>query len=423
MFAALLQALSRNERMMHQRVWKMKTLSDQSAHSTHPISRQPYRATLNQSLSFVSSPLLSRDLVEPRTWQTRTDLQTYLGALAVMGRQKGGGRVFSKEKHSYFDHDDSHALQQAHSKGGNRAATDEGDDDDDEDSEARRDRGGKKAEQREEEKLQQEEEHRQPVHDDEDDVMEDEAEFSVPLGASADISGYISERLQSRQRERTIDVSAPPIAQHPTAYSTRTSVMLGPAHSSFLSMDEHKEHFSPRRSVVAPHARSGASTPRLDASQHPSPHFHPMPPRSPSAPTPLRLQHPSTALLQRHWTPRHCHSSPPSTSTTASRCASCTTRAASSWCGARAAVVEGKNLFAGLKDKFHNTFTEIREMAEEDREEKRREDRALNKQRKKGEGQQQYSGAGASEPATQHVAALQPGGSTTQPASTVPLPR
>ena len=54
----------------------------------------------------------------------------------------------------------------------------------------------------------------------------------------------------------------------------------------------------------------------------------------------------------------------------------------------RAAVVEGKNLFAGLKDKFHNTFTEIREMAEEDREDKRREEMAMGKKKERQSQQQ-----------------------------------
>ena len=325
----------------------------------------------------------SRDLVEPKEWQSRGDLQTYLGALAVMGRQKGGGRVFSKEKHSYFDHDNTHTLQQAHGRSGNRTAGD--DEDDEEEGEARTDRAGRKAEQREEEKLQQDDEQpRRPAYDDEEDGAEREAEFSVPLGASADISEYICERLQSRQRERTVDISAPPIASHPPAYSTRGSVIHLAVPSSFsgAGMDEHKEHFSPRRSVAAAaHSRSGTTTPQLP---HASPHSHSLPPRSPSAHTPLRLHPPayaSPALLdaqaQSLVTAIHFHHSEAMRQL--------------HYTGGRqlarrtAAVVEGKNLFAGLKDKFHNTFTEIREMAEEDREEKRRESVALGK-RKKGKG-------------------------------------
>jgi len=320
--------------------------------------------------------------VEPKTWQTRTDLQTYLGALAVMGRQKGGGRVFSKEKHSYFDHDDSHAPQQSHSKGGGRSTAD---DDDDEDSETRLDRTGKKAEQREEEKQQQEEEHRHSNdRDDEDGAMDDEAEFSVPLGASADISDYINERLQSRQRERTSDNRAPlPVAPHHAAYSTRASVMLSGAHSSFLGVsEEHKENrFSPRRSLVAAQGRSGASSPHLlGESHHSSPHFHPSAPRSPSAHTPLRLHPPATtpasldAQAQSLVTAIHFHHSEQMRQLHYTGGKQLVRRTA--------AVVEGKNLFAGLKDKFHNTFTEIREMAEEDREEKRREEAALNRRRR-----------------------------------------
>ena len=240
-------------------------------HNTHSTTHTAYLPTMTNTLNpparstQTSHPRLlcsslafsllvcSHDLVEPKTWQTRSDLQTYLGALAVMGRQKGGGRVFSKEKHSYFDHDDSHSLQQSHSRAGNRTAADDGDEDEDGEG----DRAGKKAEQREEEKQQHEEEHRQPTDNDEDDGVEDVADFSVPLGASADISGYISERLQSRQRDRTLDIGAPPITQHPATYSTRASLMLGAAHASFLTVDEHKEHFSPRRSLTAAHDRSG----------------------------------------------------------------------------------------------------------------------------------------------------------------------
>ena len=350
-----------------------------STTATQPTHRTQHTTRTGPSSS---PPLMcgvhSRDLVEPKTWQTRSDLQTYLGALAVMGRQKGGGRVFSKEKHSYFDHDDSHSLQQAHSRGGNRSANDDGDND--EDGEARLDRTGKKAEQREEEK-QQEEQHGQPTHSDEDEVMEEEAEFSVPLGESADISSYISERLQSRQRERTIAINAPPVSQHPTAYSKRASLMLGAAHSSFLSVDEHKEHFSPRHSLLAAHGRSGASAPRRSASHHSSPYSHHMPPRSLSAHTPLR-QHPPAA------TPASLDAQALSLVTAIHFNHSEQMRQLHYTGGKqlvrrRAAVVESKNLFAGLKDKFHNTFTEIREMAEEDREDKQREEAALNK-RKKG---------------------------------------
>ena len=410
------QALSRNERLMHQRVWKMKTLSDYTRRD-HTAAQQPVHSTSHtHRLSPLTLVCHSRDLEEPKTWQTRTDLQTYLGALAVMGRQKGGGRVFSKEKHSYFDHDDSQPLQQSQSKAGNKATADDGDDD--EDSEARLDKAGKKAE-REEEKQQQEQsevQHTQSV-DNEDDAADDEAEFSVPLGAPADISDYISERLQSRQRERTIDIGATPIA-HPTTYSTRASVILGAAHSAFLIADEHKEQFTPRRSSVVAHGQSGASTPRLSGSRYPSPQLHSTAPRSQSAHSALRLHPPAAtpasldAQALSLVTSIHFHHSEQMRQL--------------HYTGGRqlvrrtAAVVEGKNLFAGLKDKFHNTFTEIREMAEEDREDKRREEVALRKKRK-GRAAEGRSRVELSGDTTRRSSAVE-GNTTRRPATTASAP-
>jgi hypothetical protein len=76
----LSRALAVSERVMHRRLWKLRG---------------------------------QRQLLHPHDWQTRAELQTHLGALAVIQRQKGGGRVFSKEKHEFYDQDTTAAAAAA----------------------------------------------------------------------------------------------------------------------------------------------------------------------------------------------------------------------------------------------------------------------------------------------------------------------
>ena len=286
--------------------------------------------------------------MSPQSWQTRSDLKAYLGALAVIGRQKGGGRVFSKEKHSYFDHDEGAVppphprLASASASPAFATAADDSAADDDAASHSRPPTRPATA------KLSA----RTLTHT-------AAAGSHTPVGSSIALSSPASSfDIDSDDDE---DAAFLPLSSTQPLFASALSARLTGSfvlsHDALPLLQEHKE--SLMQSALSPppvlsRRASRTSTPFLSLRSLPA--------------SGSSLDVRSAALIGGIQV-RHEEG-----------------QREAAWTGSRGeaarrkrdgAVVEGsKNLFSGVRDKFYHTFSELKDMQREEEEEKAEAERA-----------------------------------------------
>ena len=324
----LSRALAVSERVMHRRLWKLRG---------------------------------QRQLLQPHDWQTRSELQTHLGALAVVQRQQGGGRVFSKDKHEFYEHDAHDAAQQQHwsrprqpdpeaeagaadptaaaAAGAVGVAAEE-----------RRSGSGAAARQLggEEKQAHTAREQQGGWHGSEAECGGSAQPQLVSLcGDSADFSGYLSSQLRLR-RQRAQRLHSRPATAARAASAPPAQQQRGEGQEPPLSL-------------------SSASRP---PGSLPHPATSPFP--LPSCSRPLSLDQQASELM----------------SSIHSRHAQAQRELVYAGGGAlsrqqAAAAAEAQNLFAGVKDRWHSTFTELREIEQEEEEEQQERRRAKARQQQR----------------------------------------
>jgi hypothetical protein len=317
----LSRALAVSERVMHRRLWKLRG---------------------------------QRQLLHPHDWQTRAELQTHLGALAVIQRQKGGGRVFSKEKHEFYDQDTTAAAaaaadatqqqQQQRGRAGQAEAEAEEKEAGGGDAERAAEGGAERSSAAAHGRLGNEEGESQAAHEQQDGSEADGGDSERPqlialCGESPDFSGYLSSRLRRQRAERPHSRPAAAAAQAATSSPTQPQ--------------QGKEKEPPLFLSPAPHPPVPLSRPATS------------PLTFRSASRPLSLDEQAGALMSSIHS-RHEEA-----------------QRELVYAGGRAlsrqqesAAAEVQNLFSGVKDRWHTTFTELREIEQEEEEEQQERRRA-----------------------------------------------